>query len=88
MYRPVLPPPHCAVPAIRHVPLAPGRHYTLVVASDGLWDVVKPSELADIVRGAAGSGPSAAAAALRDEAFVRGVTDNVTVGLMRLYQAE
>ena len=86
-----LPPPHCAAPSVRYVPLDPARPQTLVVASDGLWDVVGRDEVAGILRKAAADaaaagdcGLAALAAALRDEAFSRGTSDNVTVAVIKV----
>ena len=82
-----LPPPRCHEPSVRFVPLAASAPHTLVVASDGLWDVVQPAELPGLIAAAAEAtdgSESSVAAALRDEAFARGSTDNITVALVAL----
>lgn len=77
------PPPRCAVPSVRVRRLDAATSFNLVLASDGLWDVVDeaevPSLLAESKEGASGRDAEEQAAVLRDEAFLRGSTDNVTV---------
>lgn len=42
----------CCNPCIRRVPI-PGTHSRLLLASDGLWDVISPAQACRLVRGAA-----------------------------------
>ena len=97
------PPPQCSTPSVRVVSLSQrslqeaavgGGSFTLVLASDGLWDVVSKEEVPALLAeaeaeatartGGAPGGLDAEeqAAALRDEAFLRGSTDNVTVAVV------
>ena len=84
-----LPPPHCHEPAVRALPLPAdsggGEPATLVIASDGLWDVVDEhgEEVVQLLREAGGAAEDQAAA-LRDEAFHRGSADNITVAVIHL----
>ena len=85
-----LPPPHCHEPAVRALPLPAadgggGEPATLVLASDGLWDVVeREEEVIQLLREAGGAAEDQAAA-LRDEAFHRGSADNITVAVIHLH---
>lgn len=60
---------------------------TLVLCSDGVWDVVARGDIAEVA-GAIGSGdvptPGAAARHLVDTAIGRGTTDNVTAVVVRI----
>ncbi len=70
-----------AEPEIRHRTLMEGDDY-LVLASDGIWDVLSNQVVADIVARSAGC--RAAAAAVTDEAMRRGSMDNVTAVVISL----
>lgn len=82
-----LPPPRSAVPSVRVLELPPAAaaatSFTLLLASDGLWDVISveelPALLDELQRASPWADADEQAAALRDEAFLRGSTDNVTV---------
>eukprot|EP00316_Scyphosphaera_apsteinii_P007819 CAMPEP_0119321880 /NCGR_PEP_ID=MMETSP1333-20130426/56690_1 /TAXON_ID=418940 /ORGANISM="Scyphosphaera apsteinii, Strain RCC1455" /LENGTH=889 /DNA_ID=CAMNT_0007328963 /DNA_START=23 /DNA_END=2692 /DNA_ORIENTATION=+ len=76
-----LPPPHCYEPAITTARLAGDNSFVLIVASDGLWDVLTDSEAMTIIAATEGDAV-AVAAALRDEALVRGSSDNISVGVI------
>ena len=83
------PPPHCAVPSIRLVALPPHESATVVLASDGLWDVMEAEEVAQLLAATPAvarhrSDAGEMAQALRDEAFVRGSTDNISVVVLCL----
>lgn len=41
-----------ATPHLHEIKLEPARHRYLVVASDGLWDVLSPQQVVDLLRGA------------------------------------
>ncbi len=58
------------------------QHDTLVLCSDGLWDVVPRGDIAEVVSGAAT--PWDGAQALVDLAIGRGTTDNVSVVVVRV----
>jgi serine/threonine protein phosphatase PrpC len=84
------PPPHCSTPFVAAYAL-PSANFSLILASDGLWDVVAPKEVGGIlhtVPTATWDGPfqqyqpEDRAAALRDEAFLRGSADNITVAVV------
>ncbi|KAL1523332.1 hypothetical protein AB1Y20_018278 [Prymnesium parvum] len=74
-----MPPPTCHEPSVLHYPLSASRSYNIVIASDGLWDFVLEGELAGIIGSDCWSSPLAAATALRDEAYRRGSSDNISV---------
>ena len=71
----------------------PSANFSLILASDGLWDVVTPKEVGgilhtvptatwDVTRPNQPYQPEDKAAALRDEAFLRGSADNITVAVV------
>ena len=70
-----------AEPEIRHRTLMEGDDY-LVLASDGIWDVLSNQIVADIV--ARSGGCRAAATAVTEEALRRGSMDNVTAVVISL----
>jgi protein phosphatase 1L len=70
-----------AEPEIRHRTLTEGDDY-LVLASDGIWDVLSNQNVADIVARAGGC--RAAASAVTEEALRRGSMDNVTAVVISL----
>ena len=76
------PPPHCSVPFVATYAL-PSAGFSLILASDGLWDVVAPEAVGGILSELPpGSRPADQAATLRDEAFQRGSADNITVAVV------
>ncbi len=80
-----------AEPAVSLVAAVPrGRGALVLVASDGLWDVVSPTAAAALVRAAdAGAGGSAVAAAEAAVAAAKaaGTRDDVTALVVRLWPA-
>eukprot|EP01062_Namystynia_karyoxenos_P025038 TRINITY_DN19814_c0_g1_i4.p1 TRINITY_DN19814_c0_g1~~TRINITY_DN19814_c0_g1_i4.p1 ORF type:complete len:1040 (+),score=241.41 TRINITY_DN19814_c0_g1_i4:62-3181(+) len=70
--------PLTSVPEISRVALTPGSEF-LVLACDGLWDVVSSAEAVSAARQHAHRGPRHMARELLQLAFDRGTTDNVTV---------
>ncbi len=70
-----------AEPEIRHRTLMEGDDY-LVLASDGIWDVLSNQIVAEIV--ARSGGCRAAASAVTEEALRRGSMDNVTAVVISL----
>jgi protein phosphatase 1L len=70
-----------AEPEIRHRTLMEGDDY-LVLASDGIWDVLSNQIVAEIVARAGGC--RAAATAVTEEALRRGSMDNVTAVVISL----
>ena len=81
------PPPfnplHPSTPPLTPLAVLAGNR-CLVLASDGLWDVLQNDEavalaLQHAARGGGGGGAEAAARALVQEAFVRGSMDNISV---------
>jgi serine/threonine protein phosphatase PrpC len=70
-----------AEPEIRHRTLTEGDDY-LVLASDGIWDVLSNQIVAEIVARAGGC--RAAATAVTEEALRRGSMDNVTAVVISL----
>jgi protein phosphatase 1L len=70
-----------AEPEIRHRTLMEGDDY-LVLASDGIWDVLSNQNVADVV--ARSGGCRSAAAAVTEEALRRGSMDNVTAVVISL----
>jgi serine/threonine protein phosphatase PrpC len=77
------PPPHCSVPFVKAYAL-PSASFSLILASDGLWDVVAPEAVGGVLSGLppVGRTPAGEAATLRDEAFLRGSADNITVAVV------
>ena len=72
--------PPSSIPAIRVIDLPSDESATLILASDGLWDVVEADEIVPLLKQVGKSaGPAEMAAVLRDEAFARGSADNVSV---------
>jgi serine/threonine protein phosphatase PrpC len=55
----------------------------IIVACDGLWDVVKDEEAADIVR-AHSNNATEAAEALKEQGLDAGTTDNISVMVIKL----
>ena len=79
--------PPSSVPAIRVIELPSDKSATLILASDGLWDVVEADEvptLLAVYMAGRSAGPAEMAALLRDEAFARGSADNVSVVVLCL----
>jgi protein phosphatase 1L len=70
-----------AEPEIRHRTLMEGDDY-LVLASDGIWDVLSNQNVADVV--ARSGGCRSAATAVTEEALRRGSMDNVTAVVISL----
>ncbi len=68
-------------PEVRRRRLIPGDS-VLVIASDGLWDVVSSAEVCNIIRGATSS--QEAADTLTRAAFSRGSADNITTMVINL----
>jgi len=67
-----------------HGPLnldAQSRNQFVILACDGVWDVITDSEATSIV--APITNPEEASRRLRDEAFARGSTDNISVMVIR-----
>jgi serine/threonine protein phosphatase PrpC len=64
-----------AEPFILNVPRQDGQ--ILIIACDGVWDVMDGGEVASLAR--RGRTPSAAAKAIKDAAIALGTTDNVSV---------
>lgn len=58
----------------------------LIIACDGVWDVMSDEEAAEIFRKS--QNPSAAACAIKDEAIKKGSTDNITVMCVSLCPRE
>ena len=54
----------------------------LIIACDGIWDVIKDEEAAEIIKKRANA--AEAARVLKDEALQRGTTDNVTCVVVNL----
>jgi len=76
-----------AEPQLEEVPLTPSDEF-VIIASDGLWDVVSNQEACDMVKKAAKAGGSQAAAKmLTKQAIGRGSLDNVTVIVINLQYA-
>ena len=76
------PPPHCCEPFVQTYAL-PSASFSLILASDGLWDVVATEAIGGLLSGLPPGRSSAdAAATLRDEAFLRGSADNITVAVV------
>ena len=70
-------------PDVRRVQLAPQDRF-VIMASDGLWDVVADGDAVQMVGDTLnshphGTGPTAAAERLLREALARGSMDNITV---------
>jgi serine/threonine protein phosphatase PrpC len=68
------------IPECRSVELTP-IHEFLIIASDGLWDVLNSAEAVSIVRTslAAGKTPTTASEELCELALKLGSSDNVTI---------
>lgn len=68
-------------PFLKKIELVPDVHQFLIIACDGLWDVVKYQEAADVVtRGLKeGKDPTKISESLVEEALKNGTQDNVTV---------
>lgn len=79
--------PHVVpAPEVAYASFAPDDAY-VVVGSDGLWDVLTPQAVADVVLAAARRGQAGAPQAARvlaDEALRLGSTDNVTAVVAKL----
>ena len=58
----------------------------LILASDGLWDVVSNEHAVAFVKGEVG--PEAAARKLTEIAFARGSTDNITCIVVEFHRAK
>jgi serine/threonine protein phosphatase PrpC len=77
-------------PFIQTVELVPDEDEYLILACDGVWDVMEDQEVVDFVRAevAKSAGDAASfdniARALVDEALKRGSTDNITAMVCRL----
>eukprot|EP01094_Clydonella_sp_ATCC50884_P007038 TRINITY_DN16226_c0_g1_i1.p1 TRINITY_DN16226_c0_g1~~TRINITY_DN16226_c0_g1_i1.p1 ORF type:complete len:296 (+),score=95.49 TRINITY_DN16226_c0_g1_i1:85-888(+) len=72
-----------SAPEITRVHMLPGDDRALIVASDGLWDVVTSSEAVTMVEGT--SCVSAAATKLLNTARDRGAADNITVSVLTFH---
>lgn len=70
------------VPEVNFVDLSSGDYRFLIIACDGLWDVVSNQKAIEIVN--KHIDPIRAAAALRDYAHLLGSTDNISVIVFRL----
>jgi len=70
------------VPEVNFVDLSSGEYRFLIIACDGLWDVVSNQKAIEIVN--KHIDPIRAAAALRDYAHLLGSTDNISVIVFRL----
>lgn len=73
-----------ACPDVRHDNLDSGEE-SIILASDGLWDVVSNKEAADMVREQ--MNVKLAARQLTDEAFRRGSADNISCVVIRFHAA-
>ena len=74
------PPPRSSRPSVRVVRIPHEGSFHIVVASDGLWDVVSKDEVPTLLAEAhSGADAAELAATLRDEAHLRGSSDNVSV---------
>jgi protein phosphatase 2C family protein 2/3 len=69
-----------AVPDVERINLSP-EHQFMILACDGVWDVMESQDAATIVHEALRNGLTLEAAAqrVRDEAYKRGSTDNISV---------
>ena len=69
-----------AIPEYTQMQLSPDNHF-LIMASDGLWDVVDSQEAIDMVKNklSARSNLNAITRDLQNEAIARGSQDNITV---------
>ena len=74
-----------AVPEYKQVQLTPDNHF-LIIASDGIWDVIKNEEAVAMVNKALRNKQSldSIAEALQNEAIKRGSGDNITVSVIQL----
>jgi len=68
-------------PEVYFVDLSTGEYRFLIIACDGLWDVVSNQKAIEIVDRY--PEPTRAAAALRDYAYLLGSTDNISVIVYR-----
>eukprot|EP00270_Netrium_digitus_P004865 TRINITY_DN16272_c0_g1_i1.p1 TRINITY_DN16272_c0_g1~~TRINITY_DN16272_c0_g1_i1.p1 ORF type:complete len:313 (-),score=67.14 TRINITY_DN16272_c0_g1_i1:357-1295(-) len=71
-----------AEPEIQEVTISPEDEF-LVLASDGLWDVVKDQDAVAMIRGLEDA--EAAAKSLSEEAYKRGSADNITCVVIRFH---
>ncbi len=80
------PPGLSAIPDVRSEPLRPADEFVLL-ATDGLWDVLSPDEAVRIARAhfAAYEDPFMVAEQLVASALQEGADDNVTVMILRLF---
>eukprot|EP00850_Spirogloea_muscicola_P002628 SM000010S04266 [mRNA] locus=s10:590112:592498:+ [translate_table: standard] len=74
-----------AEPEIQEEMLTPEDEF-LVLASDGLWDVVSNQDAVSMIQSITDA--QEAAKCLTDEAFRRGSADNITCVVVRLHQAQ
>jgi serine/threonine protein phosphatase PrpC len=70
-----------AVPAVGERRLTP-EHRFVVVACDGLFDVLEVDEIATVLRQS--SGAREGGEALQEQVFARGGTDNLTIVVIEL----
>lgn len=73
----------CAEPLMREVDICEGDEF-VILACDGCWDTVSPQEAVNAIR--FDLDPNVAASKLKDLAFTRGSTDNITVAVIRFPQ--
>ncbi len=66
------------------LPLSPEDSF-VIIACDGVWDVLSDQEAVDIVRKEITKGPFWAAQRLRDTAYLLGSDDNISVIVALLY---
>lgn len=73
-----------AVPDVERIDLTP-KHQFMILACDGVWDVMESQDAATIVHEALRNGLTLEAAAqrVRDEAYNRGSTDNISVMVIK-----
>jgi len=73
-----------SVPYISQTPLKEEYEF-LVLACDGLWDVLSDQQVVDIVSQNRGCAPQEVAEILRRIAFTRGSDDNISVLVIFLH---
>lgn len=71
-------------PEVRHLERDPSRDLFLIVATDGVWDVLSPYEACAIVVGCSKGTAAEASQRLVDEAHARGSQDNATAAIVFL----
>jgi serine/threonine protein phosphatase PrpC len=58
----------------------------IIIACDGVWDVIEDQAAVDLIKGE--SDPRVASCKLRDEAYSRGSTDNISVIVLRIKEQD